>query len=60
MDFAAPEIIEGFRYRGPEVEIWALGVLLYILVFRQVPFRTPQDAVEVNLKLPPQLADYCM
>ncbi|ORZ36232.1 kinase-like domain-containing protein [Catenaria anguillulae PL171] len=58
MDFAAPEIIEGYKYRGPEVEIWALGVLLYILVFRQIPFKSQQDTVAVNYKKPKELIDY--
>ncbi|KAI9140390.1 kinase-like domain-containing protein [Paraphysoderma sedebokerense] len=52
LDFAAPEIIDGYRYRGPEAEIWALGVLLYIIVFRQVPFRSPDEIVEAKLEIP--------
>ncbi|KAI9183500.1 hypothetical protein H9P43_004418 [Blastocladiella emersonii ATCC 22665] len=58
MDFAAPEIIEGYRYRGPEVEIWALGVLLYILVFRQIPFKSQQDTLDVVYKKPKELAQF--
>ncbi|KAJ3326326.1 Kinesin-like protein kif22 [Boothiomyces sp. JEL0866] len=41
--FAAPEIVKGHRYRGPEAEIWALGVLLYTIVFGENPFQGSDD-----------------
>jgi len=30
--YAAPEIIKGDNYVGPECDIWSLGVILYTLV----------------------------
>ncbi|XP_067914849.1 NUAK family SNF1-like kinase 1 [Heterodontus francisci] len=36
--YASPEIINGRPYRGPEVDCWALGVLLYTLVYGAMPF----------------------
>lgn len=30
--FAAPEVLRGARYGGKEQDLWALGVLLYVLV----------------------------
>lgn len=36
--YAAPEIVKGQPYQGPEVDCWALGVLLYALVYSSMPF----------------------
>ncbi|NXX98835.1 NUAK2 kinase, partial [Centropus bengalensis] len=36
--YASPEIINGRPYKGPEVDSWSLGVLLYILVHGTMPF----------------------
>ncbi|XP_053576677.1 NUAK family SNF1-like kinase 1 [Bombina bombina] len=36
--YASPEIVKGLPYYGPEVDCWALGVLLYALVYGTMPF----------------------
>ncbi|CAL1609271.1 unnamed protein product [Knipowitschia caucasica] len=36
--YASPEIVNGRPYRGPEVDTWSLGVLLYTLVHGSMPF----------------------
>uniref|UniRef100_A0A8C6TMU9 non-specific serine/threonine protein kinase n=1 Tax=Neogobius melanostomus TaxID=47308 RepID=A0A8C6TMU9_9GOBI len=36
--YAAPEIVQGLPYQGPEVDCWALGVLLYTLMYSSMPF----------------------
>ncbi|XP_067387725.1 NUAK family SNF1-like kinase 2 [Emydura macquarii macquarii] len=36
--YASPEIVNGRPYKGPEVDSWSLGVLLYILVHGTMPF----------------------
>lgn len=36
--FAAPELLLGQRYHGPEVDIWSLGVVLYVMLCGKVPF----------------------
>ncbi|KAL3068482.1 hypothetical protein niasHT_030773 [Heterodera trifolii] len=36
--YASPEIINGTPYKGPEVDCWSLGILLYTLVYGSMPF----------------------
>ncbi|RKP19119.1 Pkinase-domain-containing protein, partial [Rozella allomycis CSF55] len=36
--FAAPELLSGKLYTGPEIDIWSLGIVLYVLVCGKVPF----------------------
>jgi len=40
------------RYRGPEQEIWSLGVTLYTLVMRENPFENIDDAIVASYSIP--------
>lgn len=52
VDYASPEVLRGEPYDGPQQDIWALGVLLYTLAFKEVPFRSVSDILELRLRLP--------
>ncbi|GAA5923681.1 uncharacterized protein JCM15063_003726 [Sporobolomyces koalae] len=63
LDFAAPEVLKGARYSGREQDVWALGVLGYVLICGECPFWSPEEAMrglaadsralaQLRLKLP--------
>ncbi|KAJ3303955.1 hypothetical protein HDV03_003193 [Kappamyces sp. JEL0829] len=50
--FCPPEVLEGNPYNGMEQDMWAIGSLLYIVVFRQNPFYSVDDILTTPLALP--------
>mmetsp|Transcript_17365 Transcript_17365/g.31331 ORF Transcript_17365/g.31331 Transcript_17365/m.31331 type:complete len:486 (+) Transcript_17365:3077-4534(+) len=40
-NYAAPEVINGNKYCGPEVDVWSIGVVTYALLAGVLPFDEP-------------------
>ncbi|EKM83841.1 hypothetical protein AGABI1DRAFT_110440 [Agaricus bisporus var. burnettii JB137-S8] len=46
LDYAGPEILRGERYYGKEQDVWAFGVVAYVLLVGECPFMTMAEAQE--------------
>ncbi|KAL6036762.1 hypothetical protein STEG23_014996 [Scotinomys teguina] len=52
IEYCAPEVLMGNPYRGPELEMWSLGVTLYTLVFEENPFCEVEETMEAVIHPP--------
>ncbi|KAL8746559.1 MAG: hypothetical protein Q9190_001443 [Brigantiaea leucoxantha] len=57
IDYAAPEVLQGKPYRGKEQDVWALGILLYTLVYKENPFYSIDEIMDHELRVPWVLSD---
>jgi hypothetical protein len=46
LDYAGPEILRGERYHGKEQDVWAFGVVAFVLLIGECPFNTAAEAQE--------------
>lgn len=52
VEYCSPEVLQGNPYAGPELEMWALGVTLYTLIFGENPFFDVEETIAAVLKPP--------
>ncbi|KAK4634346.1 Serine/threonine-protein kinase ppk6 [Fulvia fulva] len=52
IDYAAPEVLRGLPYRGKEQDVWALGILLYTIVYKENPFYSIDEIMDHDLRVP--------
>ncbi|CEG72532.1 Putative CAMK/CAMKL/PASK protein kinase [Rhizopus microsporus] len=52
LDYAAPEILRGQTYSGKPQDVWALGILLFTLIYRENPFYDIDEIMSQELRIP--------
>lgn len=53
-EYCSPEVLAGNKYAGPELEIWSLGVTLFVLTFLENPFLDIEETLRAELRLTSQ------
>ena len=52
IDYASPEVLRGEKYEGKPQDIWALGILLYTMMYKENPFYNVDEIMEGDLRVP--------
>lgn len=51
-EYCSPEVLAGNKYAGPELEMWSMGITLYVLTFFVDPFSDIEDTIQGPLAFP--------
>ncbi|KAK3692364.1 hypothetical protein B0T22DRAFT_475295 [Podospora appendiculata] len=57
IDYAAPEVLAGKPYGGKEQDVWALGILLYTIIYKENPFYSIDEIMDRDLRVPYIISD---
>ncbi|KAL0931818.1 serine/threonine protein kinase [Colletotrichum truncatum] len=57
IDYAAPEVLAGKPYGGKEQDVWALGILLYTIIYKENPFYSIDEIMDRDLRVPWTMSD---
>ncbi|CAK9438986.1 uncharacterized protein LODBEIA_P32100 [Lodderomyces beijingensis] len=57
IDYASPEVLRGEKYEGKPQDIWALGILLYTMLYKENPFYNVDEIMEGDLRIPYVVSD---
>lgn len=60
IDYAAPEVLSGRPYEGKPQDVWALGILLYTIVYKENPFYTVDEIMDHELRVPYVTSESCL
>lgn len=50
-------MLAGKPYRGKEQDVWALGILLYTIIYKENPFYSIDEIMDRDLRVPYVLSD---
>ena len=60
MEYCSPEVLNGNCYNGRELEMWTLGILLYVMIFNENPFYGVDETLQCQLKPPFEISPLCL
>ena len=52
--------MRGSPYRGKEQDVWALGILLYTIVYKENPFYSIDEIMDHDLRVPYVMSEDCL
>ncbi|AMD18845.1 HBL057Cp [Eremothecium sinecaudum] len=56
IDYAAPEVLGGEPYMGRPQDIWATGVLLYTIIYKENPFYNIDEILDGDVRINPAIS----